>query len=197
MLKKKEAQPGFNLVLTLDRDLQQRALEAMNRKDKIGPRIGALIAVKTNGEILSWLSTPAFDPNLFASGIESQAWRQIVTNPQKPLRNKGLQDHYSPGSTFKPFVALAALEEKIIETDSILKTPAFLLFYKRKYHDHKRGGYGQLSVKEALEVSSNVFFYQLGIQLGIEKMFPLFPALWFRRKNKYQLAPRNSWPYSQ
>jgi len=142
----------------------------MNREDKIGPRIGALVAIKANGEILAWVNSPSYDPNEFSKRISNKIWNKYLNDPFKPLRNKVIQDHYSPGSTFKPYVALAALQEGIIKEETVIHSPGMIRFGRRPYHDHNRGGHGKITVLQAIERSSNVFFYKMGIQLGIDKM---------------------------
>lgn len=166
------AVPGHNLVLTIDKDIQEAAFKAMKRDDSIGPRIGGVIVMKSNGEILAWVNTPSFDPNKFATKIPPAIWAQLVNDPFKPMRNKVIQDPMSPGSTFKPFVALAALSEKIITPATAVFSPASIKFGRRVYHDHSKTGYGNINVLKALEVSSNIFFFKMGIQLGIDRIAP-------------------------
>lgn len=176
-LKEYEAKPGYNLVLTIDKDLQIAATNAMNRDDKIGPRIGSLVAIKRNGEVLAWVNSPSFDPNEFSTGISSELWAKLINDPFKPLRNKIVQDHYAPGSTFKPIIALAALQEKLIKENTEIFSPGYLKYGRRLYHDHTRYGHGTINVKAAIERSSNVFFYKMGIGLGIDKMYQYASAL--------------------
>lgn len=166
-IKSIDPTPGLNAVLTIDKDVQ----EAAYRSFETNQRIGALVALKTDGEVLAWMSNPSFDPNEFPRGISSQLWTSLVNDPFKPLRNKVIQDYYSPGSTFKAMMALASLQEKIISPTTIIYCPGSFTFGRRQYHDHLRGGHGNISVFEAIERSSNVFFYKMGIQLGIEKMY--------------------------
>ncbi len=176
-LKSYKATPGYNIVLTIDKDVQIAAAKAMKREDKIGPRIGSLVAIKNNGEILAWVNSPSFDPNEFSTGISSELWDSLRNDPFKPLRNKVVQDHYAPGSTFKPIIALAALQEKIITKNTIIDAPGALRFGRRVYHDHSRRGHGQINVLQAIERSSNVFFYKMGIKLGIDSMHKYASAL--------------------
>jgi penicillin-binding protein 2 len=157
---------GNNAVLTIDRDIQEAAFNSMKQ---LG-RIGALVAMKSNGEILAWLSEPSFDPNSFSTGISTQRWRALINDPFKPLRNKVIQDHYPPGSTFKPFVALAALQENEISANSVVSAPGLMMFGGRPYHDSIRGGHGNITVLQAIERSSNIFFYKMGIALGVDKI---------------------------
>ncbi len=165
----KEQEPihGNNAVLTIDRDLQEAAFNAFKTQN----RIGALLVMKTNGEVLAWVSAPSYNPNDFATGITPQALSKIVTDPFRPLRNKVIQDHASPGSIFKPFVALAALQEKIINSTTVVHAPGVYYFGRRPYHDSIRGGHGYVTVFDAIERSSNVFFFKMGIQLGVDRMF--------------------------
>lgn len=191
-----EALHGNNAVLTIDRDIQEAAFKSFKNLD----RIGALVAMKSDGQILAWLSEPAFDPNEFAASISSQTWSQLINDPFKPMRNKVIQDHHSPGSTFKPFIALAALEEKKITESQIIYAPGVFYFGKRPYHDHQKGGHGYINVYDALERSSNVFFYQMGIKLGIEKMYDYISLLGIGQKTGIELArevpgnmPNSAW----
>jgi penicillin-binding protein 2 len=165
-----EAVPGSNLVLTLDRDLQEVTFKAMHRNDALKDRVGGVVVMKSNGEILAWVNTPSYDPNEFATGISATLWSKLVNDPFKPLRDKVIQDHFSPGSTFKPVVALAALQEHVITPTTYVYAPGFIKFGRRIYHDHNRGGEGNVTVYDALERSSNVFFYKMGIALGIDRM---------------------------
>jgi penicillin-binding protein 2 len=164
--------PGHNLVLTIDKDIQEAAYKAMNRHDSIGPRIGGVVAMKSNGEILAWVNTPSYDPNSFSTGIPPQVWAQLINDPFRPLRNKVIQDHFSPGSTFKPIVALAALSEKVITANTLVNAPASLKYGRRVYHDHSKVSLGNINVMTAIERSSNIFFYKMGIALGIDRLAP-------------------------
>ncbi len=158
---------GHSAILTIDRDLQNAAYDSFTKLN----RIGSLVAMKTNGEVLAWVNAPSFDPNDFATEISAKVWGKLVMDPFKPLRNKAIQDHFSPGSTFKPFVALAALQDKAITDKTVLYAPGKFFFGNRWYHNHNKNGEGYITVYDALERSSNVFMYQLGIKLGIDKMY--------------------------
>ncbi|MCB0390424.1 MAG: penicillin-binding protein 2 [Bdellovibrionales bacterium] len=203
-LKAFKAKPGSNLVLTLDKDIQIAAQTAMNRDDKIGPRIGSLVAIKNNGEILAWVNSPSFDPNEFSTGISNELWEKLINDPFKPLRNKVIQDHYAPGSTFKPIIALAALQEKVITPSTIVYSPGFIKFGRRMYHDHTKHGHGNINVIHAIERSSNVFFYKMGISLGIDKMFEYASAFGIGQKTGINLSnevpglmPNSEWKKRQ
>lgn len=157
---------GNNAILTIDRDIQEAAYKSMTDLQ----RIGGLVAMKSNGEILAWVSGPSYDPNHFSTGISSQVWRSLINDPFKPLRNKVIQDHYPPGSTFKPIVALAALQEKEVTARTIVAAPGVFFFGRRPYHDSLRGGHGNINILQAIERSSNVFFFKMGISLGVDKI---------------------------
>lgn len=159
--------PGSNIVLTIDKDIQDAAWRAMT---KLG-RIGGVVAMRSNGEILAWVSNPSFDPNAFSRTLSMSLWNKLVNDPFKPLRNKVIQDHYAPGSTFKVFMALAALEEKVITPQTVIFSPGSLRFGRREYHESVRGGLGNVTVYDAIERSSNIFFYKMGMALGIDRMF--------------------------
>lgn len=191
-----EASHGNNAVLTIDRDIQEAAHKSFTDLK----RIGAVVAMKSDGQILAWLSEPSFDPNEFATAISSQTWSTLINDPFKPLRNKVIQDHHSPGSTFKPLVALAALEEKKITDTQLIYAPGVFYFGRRPYHDHQKGGQGYVNVYDAIERSSNVFFYQMGIKLGIEKMYDYISLLGIGQKTGIELArevpgimPNSAW----
>lgn len=158
---------GNNATLTIDKDIQTVAYNSFLENK----RIGSLVAMKSNGEVLAWVNAPSFNPNYFATEIPTKIWAELISNPFKPLRNKAIQDHFSPGSTFKPFVALAALQTNSITDKTIIFAPGKLFFGNRWYHDHNKNGEGYITVYEALEKSSNVFFYQMGIKLGVDKMY--------------------------
>lgn len=187
---------GNHATLTIDRDIQNAAYDAFKTNDKIG----SLIAMRPNGEILSWINMPSFNPNYFATEIPTKIWNEIINNPFKPLRNKAIQDHFSPGSTFKPFIALAALQEKVIGEHTVIHSPGRLRFGNRWYHNHNAAGEGDIEVKEAIERSSNVFFYQLGIKLGIDKMYNYLSLLGLGQKTGIEfprevpgLLPSSQW----
>lgn len=180
----KDPLPGNNVVLTIDKDVQQAAYKSFQDNK----RVGGLIAMKSNGEVLAWVSAPSFDPNEFARGMNQQLFSKLSNDPFKPFRNKVLQDLYSPGSTFKAFMALAALQEKIVTPTTVINCPGSLMFGKRPYHDHfEHGGAGNITIYEALERSSNVFFYKMGIALGIDKMYNYISPLGIGQKTGIEL----------
>ncbi len=195
-IKDQNAVHGNNVVLTIDRDIQEAAYKSMTSWQ----RIGALVAMKSDGQVLAWLSSPSFDPNAFSVGPTAQYWSQLINDPFKPLRNKTIQDHHSPGSTFKAYVALAALQEKVITPSTYVNAPAVFYFGRRPYHDHLRTNYGNITVLEALERSSNVFFYKMGIALGVDRMYDYISTLGIGSKTGIEIdrevagnMPNSAW----
>lgn len=190
---------GNSAYLTIDRDIQEAAYKSMTGLN----RIGGVVAMKSNGEVLAWLNTPAFDPNDFATEISTKVWNKLTSDPFKPLRNKVIQDHFSPGSTFKPLVAVAALQDKVITDKTVLYAPGRFFFGNRWYHDHNKNGEGHITIYEAIEKSSNVFFYQLGIKLGVDKMYNYISLLGLGSKTKIEMEreasgrlPNSEWKKS-
>ncbi|MBC7743319.1 MAG: penicillin-binding protein 2 [Bdellovibrionaceae bacterium] len=175
---------GNSAFLTIDRDIQEAAYKSFTNLN----RIGALVAMKSNGEILAWLNAPSFDPNYFATDIPVRIWNKLTSDPFKPLRNKVIQDHFSPGSTFKPLVAVAALQDKVITDKTVLNAPGRFFFGGRWYHNHNKNGEGLITVYDALERSSNVFFYQLGIKLGIDKMYNYISLLGLGSRTQIEMT---------
>lgn len=177
------ATSGSNVMLTIDKDIQEAAYNAFVGQG----HIGGAVAMKVNGEILAWISGPSFDPNEFSTGISPQIWSKLINDPDKPLRNKVIQDHNSPGSTFKPLIAVAALSESVITPNTVISCPGVLKFAGRPYHDTLKNGHGNLVVTQAIERSANIFFYKMGIALGIERMFRYCDALGIGKKTEIEL----------
>ena len=173
ILKNTPSQPGSDIYTTLDMDLQKKASQAFKKYN----RVGSMVVMTPQGEILAWVSYPSFDPNEFSKRLSPKVWRKWVNNTDRPLRNKAIQDHYAPGSTFKPVVALAGLQEGVIKADQYVYAPSRFKLGRRVWHDHTQTGQGYVEVREALERSSNVFFYKLGLQLGPDKMAKVAKAL--------------------
>ena len=199
-LKPQKYIPGNHLVLTIDEDIQKAAFQAMNRKDAIGPRSGAVVVMKTTGEILALVSSPSYNPNKFSEVLPDESWKEIKQNSSKLLLNKAIQNHYPPGSIIKPFVALAALQEGLIQPSTLIDSPSQIRVGRRVFHDHKKTGYGLINIFQALEKSSNTFFYQIGQQLKIDLMAEYFKLFRFGEKTKIKLPgeisgfiPTSSW----
>jgi penicillin-binding protein 2 len=159
------AQEGPRVELTLDADLQA-ALEAAF----VGRTGSAVLLDPTNGDVLALVSTPAFNPNDFAVGIDAQLWHKLVSDPDTPLMNKVIQGQYAPGSVFKIVIATAALEEGLITPETTFYCPGELAIYGTVFRCNRAGGHGRLDLKHALAQSCNTYFYQLGIKLEIDRI---------------------------
>lgn len=156
---------GKSLTISIDSRLQKQAYEAF------GEQSGAAVVlnVKT-GEILALVSTPSFDPNLFTNGISYKHWNMLLNNERTPLINKAVSGQYSPGSTFKIVVALAALEYGIIDEHTRYYCSGSLNIGNTIFHCWKHAGHGSLNVVEALKYSCDVFFYETAMRVGIDRI---------------------------
>lgn len=155
--------PGQDLYLTLDIDLQNRMVEAF------GDEVGAAVFLDPrNGEILALGSFPSFDPNMFVSEFSPEEWDSINSDLRHPMQNRALSSKYSPGSTFKLLVGLAALEAGVIDENTVINCPGSATFYGRRFGCWKKGGHGPMNLHSAIVHSCNVYFYTVGQRLGIE-----------------------------
>jgi len=165
ILKTVDAQPGHNIYLTIDNTLQKTA--EMLLEDKAG----AIAAMDPNtGHILALASAPSFDQNIFVDGMSHKQWETLVSNPLRPLENKAIQGAYPPASTFKIVTAMAGLEEGVIDEKTTFYCPGHYRYGNRVYRCWKRGGHGNVNVVKALAESCDVFFYQVGQKLGIDRL---------------------------
>ena len=162
------ARPGNDLRLTLDLDFQMVA------EASLGPQAGSVVALDPRtGEILAMVSHPAFDPNDFAHRIDPKVWKQLTSDPMKPMLNKAIQAQLAPGSVFKIITAAAALETGTISPNHTIDCPGFVTLYGHTYHDYtwyKRQGHGVVDLHRAIVVSCDIYFYTVGKLLGIEKI---------------------------
>jgi penicillin-binding protein 2 len=158
--------PGYRIYLNLDAELQ-KATEAA-----FGDQAGAAVALDVHsGKVLALASRPTFDPARFARGISSKEWLELIENPQHPLQNKVLRGQYPPGSTFKIVVALSALEAGLAGPDTTVNcTGAFRLSSSYAYRCWKRRGHGKTDLHKAIKESCDVWFYQVGLELGIDRI---------------------------
>jgi len=163
-LSRTPALPGNNVALTLDIRLQQVAEAAF------GPRRGAVVALDpSSGAVLAFVSKPGFDPNQFVDGIDPQYWAELNGSPDRPLYNRAIAGTYPPGSTFKPFMALAALElGKRTARSTINDTTGYFVFGDRRFRDSKPGGHGLVDLYKSIVVSSDVYYYILANEMGID-----------------------------
>ncbi|MES2578946.1 MAG: penicillin-binding protein 2 [Pseudomonadota bacterium] len=176
---------GNNLVLAADIKLQEIAETAF------GEHRGALVAIQPNtGEVLAFVSMPTFDPNLFVDGIDVENWKLLNESLDKPLINRPLRGIYPPGSTFKPFVALAGLEaDKRQPPFSINDNGYFTLPNStHRYRDWKPSGHGVVDMRRAITISCDTFFYGLAMELGIEKIADFVRHFGFGRKSGIDIA---------
>jgi penicillin-binding protein 2 len=158
---------GRRVQLTIDRDLQRAAEDGFRHAGFNG---AALIMDPRNGEVLTHVSLPGYDPNSFAGGIDRATWAALNTDKLRPLQNRVIQGRYSPGSTFKIIVAAAALEEGLVTPDHTINCNGGANFYGRYFKCHLARGHGAVDMRHALEKSCNVYFYTLGNMLGVDKI---------------------------
>lgn len=170
---------GSNINLTIDIELQKIAFNAFKNKK------GALVAIDVNnGEILAYVSQPGFDPNFFIDGINEDAWSKLNNAKSKPLLDRVIRGLYPPGSTLKPFVALAALENDIRKPPFKINDPGYFTMPNgsKTFNDWKKGGHGIVDMAEAIKVSCDTFFYGLGLELGIKRINQSLEQYFFGRK---------------
>ena len=195
VLHEVEDVPGHSVFLTLDRDLQETAYEALQGKE------GAIVALEVNsGAILTLVSTPAFDPNIFARGVTGEEWRALGQDRMHPLNNRAIQGQYPPGSTFKIVLAIAALEEKVIDPETPLQCHGSMAFGNRVFRDWKKQGHGAVDLHKGIVQSCDVYFYQLGQRIGIDRIAKYARALGLGEKTgialhdeKPGLIPDTEW----
>lgn len=200
-LKEVNPDPGANLYLTLDIDLQKTAYDAL------GTFNGAVVAIdiKTGG-VLVFASRPGFDPNPFVVGIANEAYQALQSSENQPLYNRALRGLYPPGSTIKPFIALAGLEYDAISPQQNLLCPGYyqLPGVSHKYRDWKKGGHGSVNLNKAITESCDVYFYRLAATLGIDHMHSFLQKFGFGEKSgidlvgeKSGLLPSREWKRDQ
>jgi penicillin-binding protein 2 len=164
---RQEAVPGQNLVLTIDLDLQQEAARWLTGPEKVG----AIVALDPrNGEVLALVSSPSYNPNLFARRLQRKDWQALIEDPHHPLQNRAIQNYYSPGSTFKIIMATAGLTEGLVNERSAVGCGGGASFYGRYFRCWKKGGHGTVAAHGALKHSCDVYFYSLGQRMGIERI---------------------------
>ncbi|MGA7827786.1 MAG: penicillin-binding protein 2 [Geobacteraceae bacterium] len=157
--------PGDSLELTVDLDLQKAAESAF------GEQAGAAVALDVNsGEVLAFVSSPSFDPALFAGRMPAATWNKYLHDKRHPLENKALTGQYPPGSTFKIITAIAGLEEGLIDESTTFTCTGSYKYGNRSFRCWKRSGHGVVNLRKALRESCDVYFYHLGEQLGVDKI---------------------------
>ncbi|MGO9243132.1 MAG: penicillin-binding protein 2 [Bryobacteraceae bacterium] len=191
----KPAVPGKDLRLTIDLDLQTVAELAMEG------RRGAVVAlVPATGEVLALVSTPGYDPNHFVGRINSREWKALTEDPNKPLFNRALQSQLAPGSTFKPIVALAALETGAIDENFEIHCAGGADFFGRYFKCHKKGGHGAVTLHKGITQSCDVYFYNVGLKTGIDNIAKYAEMVGYGRKTgidlpgeKEGVVPSTAW----
>lgn len=189
---------GDNLYLTIDASLQMLAYEKFKNKK------GAVVVIKVDtGEILTMLSTPSFDPNVLSIGTSSKVLQDLNKNPFHPFYNKTIQNHYSPGSTFKPFVLISALE-KGINPNFHVNCKGKIRYGRRHYHCWKKTGHGKINFHDSIVQSCDTMYYKLGQKLGIENMYKYAKMFGIGQKTGINLPhevsglmPNSNWKYKR
>jgi penicillin-binding protein 2 len=167
------ATPGNTVQLSIDIKLQKLI------EDMFGERRGALVAIDPNsGEILAFVSKPTFDPNLFVEGIDGESWAALNESIDKPLLNRALRGTYPPGSTYKPFMALAALQLNKRAPSVVVNDPGFYTFGGHTFRSHE-GGLGGVDMHRAIQMSSNTYFYSLAVEMGVDTIHDFMKPLGF------------------
>ncbi|MEZ5613009.1 MAG: penicillin-binding protein 2 [Rhodocyclaceae bacterium] len=165
LLRRTAPVAGNNLVLTVDLELQKVAEEAF------GNRRGAMVAIEPgSGAVLALVSAPGFDPNLFVDGISTQDWDALNNSPDHPLINRALNSANPPGSTFKPFMALAALTTGKRTAQQVISDPGYFDFGGHRFRDDKVGGHGLVNMYQSIAQSCNTYYYKLAADMGIEQI---------------------------
>lgn len=160
-----DATPGHNIVLSIDRSLQQTAEQLLT------DLAGAAVAVDpSSGQVLAMASSPSYDQNAFITGLSHDAWNALISDPQRPFSNKAIQAEYPPASTYKIIAAAAGLEEGVIDTSTTHFCPGFLKFGNRTYRCWKKWGHGEVDILKALTESCDVYFYKVGQELGVDRL---------------------------
>ena len=187
--------PGKSIALTIDAELQKLV------EDSFGKRKGGLVAIEpSTGEILAFVSMPNFDPNAFIDGIDQKIWQELNTSPDKPLLNRPLKGLYPPGSTYKPFMALAALSSGAKDPTETINDPGYFVLGNHKFRDSSQSGHGQVDMKKSIVVSSDTYYYKLAIGMGVDLIHEHISPFGFGKQTGVDLSgeargilPSSSW----
>ena len=173
-LNSSQAVPGNSVVLSIDIKLQKLI------EDLYGTRRGALVALDPKtGEVLAFVSKPTFDPNLFVDGIDVDNWQALNESPDKPLLNRALRGTYPPGSTYKPFMALAALQTGKRSEKVSISDPGFFMFGSHRFRDDKEGGHGVVDMYKSIVESCDTYYYTLARDMGVDLIYEQMKPLGF------------------
>ncbi len=178
-----ESRPGQNLFLTLDRELQAVAEESF--VDKVG---SAVALDPRTGQILALVSSPSYDPNWFTRRVTSAEWASLLSDTNHPLQNRAIQNMYSPGSVFKVFLAYGALALGDVDPTARVFCPGYATYYGRTFRCHRKGGHGWVDLRNAIKVSCDVYFYNLGRRLGVDRIGEIARAFGFGEPTGLDLA---------
>jgi penicillin-binding protein 2 len=182
LLREIPERPGNSVVMTIDLDLQRVA------EDAIGERSGALVAIDPNtGYVLAMASHPSFNPNIFAGGIPSSAWRELITDPSHPLENRVTQGMYPPGSTFKVVDSVAGMMDRTLTPATSYNCPGGMWFGNREYRCWRKQGHGNIAFHRAIVESCDVYFYNVGQHLGVDRIAAWAHALGLGKKSGIDL----------
>lgn len=183
-LQESPAVKGSDIYLSIDINVQKAAEESF------GDKAGAIVAVKPNsGEILALASLPSFDPNLFAKGIPYEEWKSLIEDKKKPMLNRAIQSQYPPGSIFKIITAIAALEEKVIDEKEKIFCRGGINYGRWSFGCWKKGGHGFVDLHKALVESCDVYFYEIGKRLGIDKIYKYAVAFGLGKETGIDIIP--------
>ena len=173
-LNSSQSVPGNSVVLSIDIKLQKLV------EDLYGSRRGALVALDPKtGEVLAFVSKPTFDPNLFVDGIDADNWQALNESPDKPLLNRALRGTYPPGSTYKPFMALAALQTGKRSEKVLISDPGFFMFGNHRFRDDKEGGHGVVVMYKSIVESCDTYYYTLARDMGVDLIYEQMKPLGF------------------
>jgi len=173
---------GADLTLTIDLRLQALTEQLFNG------RRGALVAIEpSSGEVLAFVSQPGFDPNLFVDGIDPTSWQALNDDPDKPLLNRALRGTYPPGSTYKPFMALAALETGMRRPGDITSDPGYFQLGEHRFRDSRPDGHGSVDLHKSIVVSSDTYYYKLAYEMGVDRIHGFMKAWGFGQKTGIDL----------
>jgi len=162
-LARRPARPGEHLVLSIDAKLQ-RLIEQW-----FEGRRGALVAIEpATGEVIAFVSRPGFDPNLFVEGIDPQSWQALNEDPDRPLLNRALRGTYPPGSTYKPFMALAALATGVRQPETAYPDPGYFQLGNHRFRDSSPEGHGSVNLHKSIVVSSDTYYYRAAFEMGVD-----------------------------
>jgi penicillin-binding protein 2 len=186
-LDRTPAVPGHNLILSIDIGLQQMI------EREFGDRRGAAVAIEPEtGDVLAFVSMPTFDPNLFIDGIDQQSWDELNNSPNRPLLNRPLSGTYPPGSTFKPFMALAALELGKRTPQSKIVDPGYFMFGSHRFRDDKVGGHGVVDMYKSIVQSCNTYYYVLANDMGVDAIHDFMRPFGFGQQTGIDLEHERS-----